>query len=126
MRRIDNQSFWRFFRCYVGCFAVAIEPLARSFGHPVAQHVAQLGVVGFALLTQFLELLGIVHQFFHRLDGGRVGGLLWHFGLAADGQSPHQQERADVLHDVIPPTDQTCGPALTWEAPGIRWFGRAQ
>ena len=83
MRRIDNQSFWRFFRCYVGCFAVAIEPLARSFGHPVAQHVAQLGVVGFALLTQFLELLGIVHQFFHRLDVFFMTSFLQRIRLAA-------------------------------------------
>ena len=41
----------RLFRWCIGSFAVAIEPLTSSFRHADAQHVAQLGAVGLALLA---------------------------------------------------------------------------
>lgn len=42
-----------------GGFVVAIEPLARSFGYPVAQHVAELWAVGLTLLAQFFDPHGV-------------------------------------------------------------------
>ncbi|ELF6204852.1 TPA: hypothetical protein QEM76_005642 [Pseudomonas putida] len=35
---------------------------------PIAQHTAQLAVIRLALLTQFLELIGVGRQLFYRRD----------------------------------------------------------
>ena len=48
---IKQSELWRFLRRRVRRFTVAIEPLACGFSHSVAQHVAQLGAIGLALLT---------------------------------------------------------------------------
>src|SRR3546814_16931944 len=73
----QQSELWRLFRRCVGRFSVAIEPFARGFCYPVAQHVAQLGAVGLALLAQFLEPVGVGRQFFHRRNAClRLGSFL--------------------------------------------------
>lgn len=88
-------------RRYVGRLPVAIEPLTRDLGYPVAQHIAQLGTVGLALLVQFLESFGVGRQFFHYRDVGcGTGRPLWPIGPAAGSQHGNQQGWSDLPHGV--------------------------
>jgi len=47
----QRSELGRFLRRRVGRFAVAIEPFARGLGHPIAEHVTQLGPIRLALLA---------------------------------------------------------------------------
>ena len=97
----QQSELGRFLRRRVRGFAIAVEPLARGLGHPVAQHVAELRAVGFALLAQFIESFGIGRQFFHRRDiRFRRVGIPRRFGLASGGQNGRQQEWDDLLHGI--------------------------
>ena len=49
--KCQRSKLGRLFRRRVGGFSVSIEPLARGFGHPVAQYVTELGAIRFALLA---------------------------------------------------------------------------
>ena len=84
MAKRPRSKLRRLLRRCVGRFPVAIEPLARGLGHPVAQHVAQLGAVGLALLAQFLEPFGVGRQLFHCRDVGcGTGGITCEFAQRA-------------------------------------------
>jgi len=87
----QKSELGRFFRRCVGRFTVTIEPFARGLGHPIAQHVTQLGAIRLALLAQFFEPLGVGRQFFHCWDF-RVRGicLLRGRGLVASSQRGSQ------------------------------------
>mgnify|MGYP006198077031 CR=1 FL=1 len=62
----QQSELGRLFRRDIWGFAVAIEPLARSFGHTVAQHVAKRRAVGFALLalqvvSEIIKKIAVLH-----------------------------------------------------------------
>ena len=103
----QRSELGRFFRRRVGGFAIAVEPLARGLGHPVAQHVADLRAVGFALLAQFFEPFRVGRQFFYRWDiRFRCVGLLRRFGSVAGARTATSKSGMIFLMMWVPPATQ--------------------